>query len=75
MRELHKLDDLDPDNAGYITALNSELESLRSMNVYNSSDLLNIDSVPQHKVGSSKLIFSKIRNFTLMVLLTNLNAV
>jgi hypothetical protein len=29
------------------------------MNVYNSSELLNIDSVPQHKVGLSKLIFSK----------------
>ena len=59
MRELTKLDDLDPDKTGYRNALNSELESLRSMNVYNSSDLLNIDSVPQHKVGSSKLIFSK----------------
>ena len=59
MRELSKLDDLDPDKTGYRDALNSELESLRSMNVYNSSDLLNIDSVPQHKVGSSKLIFSK----------------
>ena len=59
MRELYKLDDLDQDKQGYIQALNSELESLRSMNVYNSSDLLNIDSVPQHKVGSSKLIFSK----------------
>ena len=59
MRELHKLDDLDPDKQGYLDALQSELESLRSMNVYNSSDLLNIDSVPQHKIGSSKLIFSK----------------
>jgi hypothetical protein len=59
MRELSKFDDLDPDKTGYRDALNSELESLRSMNVYNSSDLLNIDSVPQHKVGSSKLIFSK----------------
>ncbi len=32
MRELHKLDDLDPDKQGYLTALN----------VYNSSDMLDI---------------------------------
>jgi hypothetical protein len=49
MRELHKLDDLDPDKQGYLNALDSELDSLRTMNIYNSSDQLNIDSVPQHK--------------------------
>ena len=59
MRELHKLDDLDPDKQGYLTALQSELDSLRTMNVYNSSDTLDIINVPQHKIGSSKLIFSK----------------
>ena len=59
MRELHKLDDLDPDKQGYLNALNSELESLRTMNVYDSSDILDITTGPQHKNGSSKLIFSK----------------
>ncbi len=59
MRELHKLDDLDPDKQGYLNSLNSELESLRTMNVYDSSDTLDITTVPQHKIGSSKLIFSK----------------
>lgn len=59
MRELYKLDDQDQDKQGYIQALHSELESLRTMNVYNSTDLLDIASVPQHKVGTSKLIFSK----------------
>ena len=60
MRELHKLEDLDPDKQGYLDALNSELNSLRTMDIYNSSDQLDIaSSVPQHKIGSSKLIFSK----------------
>ncbi len=59
MRELHKLDDLDPDKQGYLTALQSELDSLRAMNVYNSSDTLDKINVPHHKIGSSKLIFSK----------------
>ena len=59
MRELNKLDDLDPDKQGYRDALNSELDSLRTMDVYNSSDQLDIATVPQHKIGSSKLIFSK----------------
>ncbi len=59
MRELHKLDDLDPDKQGYLNALNSELDSLRTMNVHTSSDNLDINNVPQHKIGSSKLIFSK----------------
>ncbi len=58
MRELHKLDDLDPDKQGYLSALQSELESLRIMNVYNYSNTLDIANVPQHKIGSSKLIFS-----------------
>ncbi len=59
MRELHKLDDLDPDKQGYLHALYSELNSLRTMNVYNSSDQLDIATVPQHKIGSSKLIFGE----------------
>jgi hypothetical protein len=59
MRELYKLDDLDPDKQGYLTALQSELDSLRTMNVYGSSNKLNIVNIPQHKIGSSKLIFSK----------------
>ncbi len=59
MRELHKLDDLDPDKQGYLNALNSELDSLRTMNVYTSSDNLEINNVPQHKIGSPRLIFSK----------------
>ena len=54
MRELHKLDDLDLDKQGYLTALQSELDTLRTMNVYNSSDELDIVNVPQHKFGSSK---------------------
>jgi hypothetical protein len=53
------LDDLDPDKQGCYTALQSELDSLRTINVYNSSDQLDIANVPQHKIGSSKLIFSK----------------
>ncbi len=40
-------------------ALNSELESLRTMNVYDFSDILDITTLPQQKIGSSKLIFSK----------------
>jgi hypothetical protein len=59
LRELHKLDDLDPDKQGYLNASNSELDSLRTMNVYTSSDNININTVPQFKIGSSKLIFSK----------------
>ncbi len=59
MRELHKLDDLDPDKQVYLSALQSELDSLRTMNVYNLSDNLEIVNVRQHKIVSSKLIFSK----------------
>ena len=59
MRELHKLDDLDPDKQGYLNALNSELDSLRTMHVYNASESLDLGNVPQHKIGSSKLVFSK----------------
>ncbi len=59
MRELHKLDDIDPDKQGYLHALKRDLKSLRTMNVYNSSDTLDIDNVPQHKIVSSKSIFSK----------------
>ena len=59
MRALHKLDDLDPDKHGYLNALNSEVDSLRTMNVYTSSHNLDINYVSQHKIGSSKLIFSK----------------
>ncbi len=50
MRELQKLDDLDPDKQGYLNALKRELESLRTMNIYNSSDILDITTVPQHKI-------------------------
>ena len=56
---LHKLDDRDPDKQDYLNALNSELDSLLTIDVYASSDKLDIKNVPQHKIGSSKLIFSK----------------
>jgi hypothetical protein len=59
MRELYKLDDLDPDKQGYLTALQSELDSLRTRNVYNSSDNVDIVNIPQNKIGTTKLIFSK----------------
>jgi hypothetical protein len=48
MRELHKLDDLDPDKQDYLNTLNSQLNSLRTMNVYTSSDNLDINNVPKH---------------------------
>ncbi len=72
MRKLHKLDDIDPDKQGYLHALNSEHDSLRTMNVYNFSDQLDVATVPQHKIGSSKLIYSA-KNFTLMVHSINTN--
>ncbi len=53
--------DLDPDKQGYLNALISELDSLRTMNVYNSPDNLDIVNVPEYKISNyiiSRFIFN-----------------
>ncbi len=44
---------------GFKATLNSELNALRTMHVYNPSESLDLGNVPQHKIGSSKLVFIK----------------
>ncbi len=63
MRELHKLDDLGPDKQGYLNALQSELDSLRTMNVYNSSDNLNI--LMSLNINSAKSFILVVRSINI----------